>query len=308
MTMPRQIVPGRTYLITRRCTQRQFLLRPDEETNQAFVYCLAVASQRYSIAVHGFVANSNHYHSVVTDPDGRLPEFLEHFHKLVAKHQNVLHGRVENMWSSQRTSVVRLMDTEDAMSKLVYTLTNPVKDHLVEQVHQWPGAISYHSCLNDKVITVRRPHRFFKANGPMVNEIQLSCPPLPGYADDRSTYKDLLRAEIARVESDAALERKLTQRKVMGRKAVLEQQPTDRPESVKVDRGINPQFAARDRGLRNQALLELREFYAAYFFSRDAWLSDKAFPFPVGTWWMAKRAGVACVPLDQLRLGTEGGG
>jgi putative transposase len=306
--MPRQIVPGRTYLITRRCTQRQFLLRPDEETNQAFVYCLAVASQRYSIAIHGFVANSNHYHSVLTDTEGRLPEFLEHFHKLVAKHQNVLHGRTENMWSSQRTSVVRLMDTEDALSKLVYTLTNPVKDQLVEKAHQWPGAISYHACLNDKVMTVQRPRRFFKAKGPMVKEIQLECLPLPSYAADRSTYQELLRSEIARVEADAALERKRTHRRVMGRKAVLAQQPEDRPASVKSDRGMNPQFAARDMGLRNQALGELREFYSAYFFARDMWVSDKSIAFPPGTWWMAKRAGVACVPLDQLRIGTEGGG
>lgn len=308
MTMPRQIVPGRTYLITRRCTQRQFLLRPDEETNQAFVYCLAVASQRYSIAIHGFVANSNHYHSVVTDPEGRLPEFLEHFHKLVAKHQNVLHGRTENMWSSQRTSVVRLMDNEDALSKLVYTITNPVKDQLVEKAHQWPGAVSYHSCLNDKVITVRRPRRFFKAKGPMVNEVQLSCAPLPGYANDRGTYQDVLRSEIARVESDAAMERKRTHGKVLGRKAVLAQNPHDQPASVKESRGLVPQIAARDKSLRNEALRELREFYSAYFFARDVWISDKAVPFPLGTWWLAKRAGAACVPLDQVTTGAEGGG
>jgi len=30
MTLPREIIPGRFYLITRRCTQRQFLLRPDD--------------------------------------------------------------------------------------------------------------------------------------------------------------------------------------------------------------------------------------------------------------------------------------
>jgi triacylglycerol lipase len=36
-------------MITRRCTQRQFLLRPDPATNNAFVYCLAVAAQRAGI-------------------------------------------------------------------------------------------------------------------------------------------------------------------------------------------------------------------------------------------------------------------
>src|SRR6266496_2947312 len=47
MSRPRQILPGRFYQVTRRCTQRQFLLRPDEITNQAFSYCLGEASQRF---------------------------------------------------------------------------------------------------------------------------------------------------------------------------------------------------------------------------------------------------------------------
>ena len=38
-------------MITRRCTQRQFLMRPDRETNNAFIYCLAVAAHRFNIRV-----------------------------------------------------------------------------------------------------------------------------------------------------------------------------------------------------------------------------------------------------------------
>jgi len=40
MSLPRQVLPGQFYMITRRCTQRQFLLRPDQPTNAAFTYCL----------------------------------------------------------------------------------------------------------------------------------------------------------------------------------------------------------------------------------------------------------------------------
>jgi len=85
---PRRIVPGRVYMITRRCTQRQFLLRPDRETTNASIYCLALAAQRTAMHVPAFLAHSNHHHTVVVDTRGRMPEFLELFHKLVAKHQN----------------------------------------------------------------------------------------------------------------------------------------------------------------------------------------------------------------------------
>jgi Ni/Co efflux regulator RcnB len=40
---PRRIIRNETHLITRRCYQRTFRLRPSPETNQIFVYCVAFA-------------------------------------------------------------------------------------------------------------------------------------------------------------------------------------------------------------------------------------------------------------------------
>jgi REP element-mobilizing transposase RayT len=61
MTLPREVIPGRFYMVTRRCTQRQLLLRPDEETNNAFLYCLAEAAQRFGVEILLTCAMSNHY-------------------------------------------------------------------------------------------------------------------------------------------------------------------------------------------------------------------------------------------------------
>src|SRR5215471_5225773 len=49
--LPRQVLPRQFYLVTRRCAQRQFLLRPDAATNNAFLYCLIVAALRSEIDV-----------------------------------------------------------------------------------------------------------------------------------------------------------------------------------------------------------------------------------------------------------------
>ena len=49
--LPRQVPPRQFYLITRRCSQQQFLLRPDPATNNAFLYCLIDAALRYEIDV-----------------------------------------------------------------------------------------------------------------------------------------------------------------------------------------------------------------------------------------------------------------
>jgi hypothetical protein len=127
VTLPRPVYPGSACMVTRRCTQRQFLLRPDRETNNAFIYCLAVAAHRYDVSVIDFVQMSNHLHDAVYDPAGNAPAFYEHFHKLLAKCMNALRGRWENFFASEQASVVRLETREALIDKLVYIATNPVK-------------------------------------------------------------------------------------------------------------------------------------------------------------------------------------
>jgi hypothetical protein len=46
---------------------------------------------------------------------------IEHMHKLVARSQNALRGRWENLWSTEQTCVVKLVGREAVMDKLVYT-------------------------------------------------------------------------------------------------------------------------------------------------------------------------------------------
>src|SRR6476659_2696755 len=154
-------------MITRRCTQRQFLMRPDPQTNNAFIYCLAEAADRYGIQVLFTAAMSNHHHTGIHDPAGHYPAFLEHLHKLFAKCQNALRGRWENFWSSEQTSVVHLVDPNDVLEKMTYALGNPVKDGLVEKARDWPGVTSYDSIVHGQPLVASRPDHFFRDEGPM---------------------------------------------------------------------------------------------------------------------------------------------
>jgi hypothetical protein len=70
----------------------------------------------------------------MVDNYGRLPPFLEHFHKLYGKHQNALRGRGE-FWASEQTSVVELVKAEDVLGKMVYAIANPVTSHLVARLN-----------------------------------------------------------------------------------------------------------------------------------------------------------------------------
>lgn len=296
MSAPRQVVPGRVYLITRRCTQRQFLLRPDPETNEAFLYCLGYAASVSGVRISAFMASSNHYHAVVTDLEGRLPEFLACFHKLLAKHQNALRGRWENMWSSEHSSVVELIGSDDIVAKMVYTMTNPAKDHLVERAHHWPGANSLQATLNAKVVRARRPLRFFRRDGYMPESIEVRCVPPPGLDHlSQDQYAQMLRELIAAAEERAAEERRRTGRRVLGRKAILAQDPFDRPISTEPRRQLDPRIAARDKLPRLEAIARLKAFRSDYADSRRRWLKGEEVLFPCGTWWLSRHGRGVCV-------------
>src|ERR1043165_9269982 len=172
--VPRQVLPRQFYLITRRCSQRQFLLRPDKATNNGFLYCLIDAALRCEIDLVLPCAMSNHYHVVIYDRAGRYPEFIEHFHKLLARSQNALRGRWENLWSSEQTCVVRLVDRAAVIDKLVYVATNPVLDHLVDRVHHWPGVNGLATLLTGRSLRATRPLHFFRPNGPMPEVLEIS--------------------------------------------------------------------------------------------------------------------------------------
>ena len=298
MSFARQVLPGRVYLVTRRCTQRQFLLRPDDETNNAFLYCFAYAAKRHGIETVAFIANSNHYHAVVVDREGRIPKFLEDFHKLLAKHQNALRGgRWENMWATEQTSLVELVDHDDIIDKVLYTLTNPVKDFLVECAHHWPGASSQLANLTGKTLSAKRPFHFFRQNGKMPLSVELTLVQPSALAHLSSDeYRRRLEDGIAEVEAAAALERERTGRQVLGRKAILAQSPFAQPNSRERRRVLNPQVAAKDKEPRKEALMQLKAFRDAHRVAREAWLLGEPAVFPFGTWSLQRLAKVAGPP------------
>lgn len=285
-------------MITRRCTQRQFLMRPDRETNNAFIYCLAVAAARHGIKILFTVAMSNHHHTGIYDPAGTYPAFIEHFHKFFAKCQNALHGRSENFWSSEQTSVVRLVEPNDVLEKMTYALTNPVKDGLVERAREWPGVTAIDSILLGKALVARRPKHFFRDEGPMPEAVTLTFVRPEGFADlSVHEFATLVRERVGKAEEVAALERDQSGRSVLGRKAVLAQRPTDSPRSHAPDGNLKPLFAARSKWSRLEAIRRNRAFRDAYAVARAAFAEGvRDIVFPAGTYWLQRFARALCAP------------
>ena len=285
------------YLITRRCTQRELLMRPDEETNNAFLYCLAVAAERYQVDVLLPVAESNHHHTVIFDRHGNYPAFIEHFHKLFARCQNKYRGRWENFWASEEPNVVRLLDRDAVMSKLVYAATNPVKDGLVERVHHWPGVNGYTNLRSGRPLDATRPRHFFRKDGPMPDRITLTLT-IPPELGDPEHVRTQLREQVEATEREMMAARCRTGARVLGRRRILEQSWKSAPSTETPHRNLRPRFASRDADLRIAAMVEYRAFRDAHRDARQGWLHGVQCPFPIGTYKLRATVAIPIASLD----------
>jgi putative transposase len=249
MTVARQVIAGRTYLISRRCTQRQFLLRPDAHVEQVYLYCLGEAAARYEITLHGFVAMSNHAHLVIRDNHGNFPEFLAHLHKMIAKAMNARLGRWENFWATEQTNAVFLVEPEDRFRKLVYLLANPVAAGLVDRISDWPGACSLGLHLSGRSRTIARPRGYFRSEeGPMPDEVTIRLERLDGFEELSDVeWTEKLATALREEEENAREKRRQLGQRVFGRKAVLQAQPTDTPVIAEPRRNLRPCVACHDR-------------------------------------------------------------
>ena len=295
MTAPRQVIAGLTYLMTRRCTQRQFLLRPEPKVEQIFRYCLGEAVGRYRMTLHAFVAMSNHQHLIVRDNEGNFPAFLAHLNKMIAKALNAHWGRSENLWATEQPNAVHLVDAEARFEKLVYVLANPVADFLVERVADWPGASSFALHLSGRTEIVKRPVGFFRDEGPMPPQVTIQLERIDGFNHLSAAEWSTMVAGAVRVEEDRAREARLQKKiRVLGRKAVLRAAPTDRPATIEPPRGLRPSVACRDPVRRAHALRTLIGFRAEHRAAmRRRMTGDAAVEFPSGTY-RARLFGAVC--------------
>ena len=193
-------------------------------------------------------------------------------------------------WAAEEPCLTRLLDRETVIAKLVYAATNPVKDRLVERVHQWPGANTYPNLMSGRAVVARRPLHFFRPTGPTPESatLEMTIPPELG---DRDAVIETVRAGVDAVERQIMEERARTGAGVLGRRGVLDQSWNDSPTTVAPRRNLRPRFAG---GLveRVSALLDYRMFLASYRIARARWLEREEVSFPPGTYWLVRFAAV----------------
>ena len=286
------MVAGATYLLTRRCSERRYFLRPDPVVGRVVKYALALAVAKYGVEVHGFVVMSNHLHLVITDVRGVLPEFMTWFDSVVARALNRHWGRRGAFWEQGSYTRVEALDREVALRQLVYVLANPVGAGLVRSASQWPGAWSHPARMEGEAYECSRPKVFFTREMPEVVELRLVR--LRGFEGlSVEEYRERVGERLKEEEALARRLRKEEGRGFVGRKRVLRVDPFSSPGTPDVPRRPLREVASSDPQLRKAGEARYAEFRREYERALEAYLAgDREVVFPPGTYKLRREFGV----------------
>lgn len=303
MSQPRMVIPGATYLVTRTTVMSLFLLTPSKTVNQIMEYCIAWAARGRGILIHAVSVESNHFHMVVTDTEGRLSDFMQELNRSAARcllayyRERFPKRRLESVWSNAQAFSATLLLTPNAViDKIVYTLTNPVKDGLVPDYRKWAGYNTRPSDWRGSSHTVERPSFYFK-NTPETLTYQVTAPSQLGGSVDLAIAT--VELHIRNAEQRVAVELAAQRRTTVGTAAILATDPFGAPATPRPTGELNPTLAGGgDREALSVAKQAIKHFRLAY---RAAWEDFKAGAqalFPGGTLLMRTRFGQPCRPLD----------
>ncbi|MBK9265230.1 MAG: transposase [Polyangiaceae bacterium] len=287
MSYARKIVPGKTYLLTRRTMRRYFLLRPDDEMKELIEYSLAVSARIYGMDVHAFCAMSTHIHVVLTDTRGVLSYFLAYFNRLVAMGTKVLRRWEGSIWDSEQPSVVELLTRKALVEKIAYVLANPVAAGAVLDPEEWPGAKTRVCDIGQMVLKTSRPRVYFDpSKWRDVLNLPITLPPTIAEAD-AGAFRDDVAEALAREVEEAR--KTIAPENVLGANRAATISPETRSKTPEPTRKLNPTFAA-GRGcgaIAAAAARAVTAFRAAYREALEQWrMGDRDVAFPAGTWWM----------------------
>ena len=297
MSLTRRILPGRTYLVTRRCARRCFLLKPVPRLRAIVSFVFCHAASLFGIEVHAVVWLSNHWHLVCTDPRGVLPKFMHLVGTLTARALNAHWGRGENFWAPGSYSAVELLDRAAILDKMVYTIVQAVEAGLVRRPELWPGLHTTAKDVGTQRLWGSRPDFLFRKKSllPESASIRITKPRAFNDMSD-AEFRNLLGELVEkRIEAIHARRKQEGKTRFLGRRAVMQQDPFDSAGDVFPDRGRDPCLSCKDPETYKSERRALTVWRQKQRECWELWRHGKRdVVFPAGTYLMREVYKVRC--------------
>jgi hypothetical protein len=229
------------------------------------------------VNLHCLELSSDHQHEMASakgNDVAALPEFWRNLHAKVARDVNRLRGREGHLYAGP--SRVTLCGNDDqAFGQLVYALTNPVKDGLVDRVRRSPFFSTYRAQALGEALRFFdiEWERYWEAGGPYNRRLSpkrflvwrtLELAPLPHLAGMAAHRRQtLIRKAVEAVEEETAEKLKREGRTFCPVSRHFETDPRDRPKTPR-ESGRKPPIHASSKAERDAYRAKVRDVMRWY--------------------------------------------
>lgn len=290
--------PGIVYSGAQRCNDRTFLFKPNHRpdnpllhescppeafdprndivpvpsTINVFGSSLARAHEQHPVDIAWWEANINHQHPGLLPREDQLENiapFLQQANSLIARGINKRYDHEGHVFSGP-VRFTPCIDDVSAERQLLYALSNPVKDGLIESVRRSPFFSTFRAQAYDE------PLRYWyidweawwavggrrkRGNRPkdFLEWVELPITPLPEFAEwPDHKIQSRIRHGVRDIEEETRDELRAEERSVFGVPALFEVDPCDHPKEQK-ESGPQPICHAADPQLRREYVARWRE-------------------------------------------------
>ena len=135
--------PGAFYHITARGNEGKEIFRDDKDRARFLGY-LETAVGRYKAVIHAYCLMGNHYHLLLTTPEGNLSQVMRHINGGYTTYFNKRHNRFGHLFQGRYKAI--LVDADPYAGELSrYIHLNPVRAGMVRQTeeYKWTSYAAY---------------------------------------------------------------------------------------------------------------------------------------------------------------------
>lgn len=271
----RYVPPGGALVeVSNRTLQGRPLLRPSAATNELILGVLGQAHRLFPVDICAMTWLSTHFHMLLHVPDARrLSAFMGHVESNVAREIGCLVDWPEKFWAGRFHSSPVSDEERAQVGRLEYVLANGVKENLVAECRRWPGVQSVSAILDSeplcgvwfdrvKEYPARRRGKAFDRLD-YATEYTIELAPLPCWAHlSRDEYRERVRGVVEGIEARAREEREASGSTLLGVRAILGKDPTERPKRLMSS--PQPPFHAATKAAWKALREAYNQFVAAY--------------------------------------------
>lgn len=244
---PRRILANTIYCCTQRTVDRQFLFKPQRATREIIGSSAGRAQRRYPVKIYWLDFNINHKQAGLAPLSSEKKDldnfvrFERLFNSLTAVGINRLLDRDGPVFST-RDRIDEAIDDAAAEQQLLYAVTNPAKDGLIERVKNWEGLSSYNQLATgrtDRYSYINRTawhraggKRCKKPMGAFSEWVEVKFSPLPSLeVMPAKARQELFRRNVRELERSFRAQREEQGRRAMTRRAMEKVSHRDRPQT-----------------------------------------------------------------------------